>query len=255
MFRTAVLAAVMCAAGFMVPGQVHAQMGAKTVPTEVDVALVLAVDISASIDEDEARLQRQGYADALSDPAVLKAIATGPLGRIAVVYFEWSSDSDQQVVAPWTVIGDSGSAAVFSAALAEAPLRIGQFTSISSAIDFSLTLFDASGVEALRQVIDISGDGFNNSGRSLQAARERALARGITINGLPVMNDRPNPGGGGKPPAGLDRYYEDNVIGGPGAFVTPAHDFDDFGRAVRAKLIREIAGTPVPAPTLAARPE
>lgn len=206
----------------------------------VDVELALAIDISGSVDEEEARLQRQGYVDALADPRVAEAIAGGVMGRIAVTYFEWSGDTHQNLVVPWTLVQDRRSAEQLSARLAEAPIGTGRWTSISGAIDYAVARFRGSGFEGLRRVIDVSGDGYNNSGRPVTMARDDAVAQGFVINGLPILNDRPNPWGG-RPPADLDRYFEENVIGGPGAFSVPAEDFEDFGRAILAKLIREIA--------------
>ncbi|HZH27800.1 MAG TPA: DUF1194 domain-containing protein [Azospirillaceae bacterium] len=220
----------------------------------VDVELALAVDVSGSVDEEEARLQREGYIAAITDPEVLDAIRGGTIGRIAVAYFEWSGDSYQRVVASWTLIQDEQSAGTFASTLAEAPYVTGRWTSLSGGIDFAATLMEGNGYEGLRRVIDVSGDGYNNSGRPVTMARDDAVARGITINGLPILNDRPNPWGG-QPPMDLDKYFEENVIGGPGAFIVPARDFRDFGRAIRAKLIREIANlVRTPAPHLAQAP-
>lgn len=229
-----VLAAAAAAAGAH-PGP---RQAAAEVP--VDVELVLAVDISGSVDEEEARLQREGYIGAITNPRVVGAIATGAMSRIAVTYVEWSGDLQQTTVVPWTLIHDQASAEMFASRLAEAPITSGRWTSISGAIDAGVRAFDGNGFEGMRRVIDVSGDGYNNSGRPVTIARDEAVERGIVINGLPILNDRPNPWGG-RPPADLDRYYDENVIGGPGAFSVPALDFSDFGRAILAKLIREIA--------------
>ena len=218
---------------------------------EVDLELVLAVDVSGSIDEVEARLQRQGYVSALAHPQVVEAIEAGPLGRIAVTYVEWANNLYHRTIVDWTLVDDAFSAGAIAAAVGEAPIVTGRWTSISGAIDHAVGLFDDNGYRGLRRVVDISGDGYNNNGRSVQAARDRAVAAGLTINGLPIVNDRLNPWGG-PPPADLDLYYQDYVIGGPGAFIVIAQDFDDFARAILSKLILEIAGTP-PAQTLAAR--
>jgi hypothetical protein len=210
---------------------------------EVDLELILAVDVSGSIDEVEAGLQRRGYVDAIMDPRVVEAIRHGPLGRIAVTYIEWAGTFHQRHVVDWTLIEDDTSARAFSSAIGEAPISTEVWTSISAAIDYAAPLFDDNGFEGLRRVIDISGDGYNNRGRPVMVARDAAVAIGITINGLPIMNSRPNRWGG-MPPPDLDRYYEQNVIGGPGAFQVIAESFDTFADAILHKLIREIASYP-----------
>jgi hypothetical protein len=219
----------------------------------VDLALVLAIDVSRSIDEVEAALQRQGYIAALTNPKIVQAIQSGALGAIALSYVEWASVDDQHIVVPWTVIRGAADAERFAAVIAAAPHRSISWTSISGAIDFSRQLLERSGHMAGRRVIDVSGDGRNNSGRPAEAARDDAVAAGITINGLPILNDRPN---FGRPPeADLDLYYETNVIGGPGAFLIVATDFNAFGAAILSKLIKEIAGDPAaPARSLAVEP-
>lgn len=207
----------------------------------VDLELVLAVDVSGSVDEEEAKLQRTGYIDALLNPKVIGAIRSGPLGRIAVTYLEWAGDHYQRVAVGWTLLDGPTAAQSFVGALEEAPLRTAQWTSISAAIDYAATLFDGNGFEGTRRVIDVSGDGVNNRGRPVQDARDAAVEAGITINGLPILNDRPNPWGGPSP-ANLDLYYQDNVVGGPGAFLVPALSFDSFADAILSKLLLEIAG-------------
>lgn len=209
--------------------------------TEVDLQLVLAVDISGSVDQDEALLQRQGYVAAFRDPEVIRAIKGGMIGRIAVMYFEWASYGDNRLLVDWMVIGDEASAHLFAAMLAEAPIRTGLRTSITGAIDFALPRFAQADMRATRRVIDISGDGPNNDGGLIDFAREKAIAAGITINGLPIVNDRPNRFGFPNM-IDLDKYYEGCVIGGPGAFIVVAQDFASFGEAVRRKLLLEIAG-------------
>ncbi|MDP3415000.1 DUF1194 domain-containing protein [Falsiroseomonas sp.] len=206
----------------------------------VDVALVLAVDISRSVDEDEARLQREGYRSAMTDPRLVEAIRGGMTGGIALAYVEWAGFEYQRLVLPWTRIGSQAQAESWASALAEAPRVSLSWTSISGAIEFSRRTLAECPFEATRRVIDVSGDGVNNSGAPAEEARDRAVAEGITINGLPILNDRPT--FGRRPPIPLDIYYRESVIGGPGAFMIPAEDFDDFGQAVRRKLIREIAG-------------
>jgi hypothetical protein len=207
--------------------------------TEVDLALVLAVDVSRSMDPDEQELQRQGFVEAFRSPLVHDAIRGGMLGRITVAYVEWSGEMEQKVVVPWTTIEGPESAHAFAERLAQAPVgRVFQ-TSISGAIDFSVQLLRRSGVDPLRQVIDISGDGPNSSGRRVSTARDEAVATGITINGLPIMLKRPTGFGDMEH---LDRYYKDCVIGGLGAFLVPVRERQQFGEAIRTKIIREIAG-------------
>jgi hypothetical protein len=211
----------------------------RALALDVDVQLILAVDVSRSIDEDEAKLQRQGYIDAFTDRHVIDAMLGGEQHRIAVAYVEWAGSSYQQTIIDWTVIDSPQAAHAFADKLAEAPRSAEMWTSISSGILYCANKFDNNGFEAKRKVIDVSGDGRNNSGPDMATAREAVLSRGIAINGLPVVNDRPN---FGRPPEkDLDVYYEQNVIGGPGAFMIVAKNFSDFTRAVRAKLIREIS--------------
>ncbi len=206
----------------------------------VDLELVLAVDVSGSIDDFEANLQRQGYMSAVVHPRVLDAIESGLLQRIVVTYVEWSGDFNQRTVVDWTVIDGKESALAFAAALSETPIIRARRTSISAAIDYVAPKFANSGYDGTRRVIDISGDGYSNIGRDVGDARDAAVALGITINGLPIINDRPNPFGR-PPPSDLDDYYENNVIGGPGSFIVIAESFDNFAQAILSKLIREIA--------------
>lgn len=206
----------------------------------VDVALVLAVDVSRSIDEDEARLQREGYRSAVTDPRVVEAVRGGMLGAIAIAYTEWAGIEFQRLVIPWTRIGSQRDADGWAEALAQAPRTSLSWTSISGGIEHARRTLADCPYEATRRVIDVSGDGVNNSGPPAEQARDRAVADGITINGLPILNDRPT--FGRPPPVPLDQYFRESVIGGPGAFVIAAEDFEAFGQAVRRKLIREIAG-------------
>jgi len=212
---------------------------------KVDVALVLAADVSRSIDDDEFKLQRQGYAAAVTNPRVLNAIAAGQSGAIAICFVEWSGPEEQQVVADWTVIRDGESAAGFAATLLSAPRSFVGRTAISAAIDFSHAYLAKAGASAERRIIDVSGDGTNNSGRSLRDARDEVVAAGITINGLAIINEHPNPGyfAHTQPPEGLPEYYRQNVIGGTGAFLMVVQDFNSFGDAITNKLVNEIAGT------------
>ena len=212
---------------------------AQEVP--VDLELVLAVDISGSVDEVEALLQREGYMAALRHPDVIGAIQGGMFGRVAVAYVEWAGDYYQRTVLDWSLLDGADSAHAFADALAETPLSTAHWTSLSGAIDYAVPLFDNNGFEGFRRVIDISGDGHNNRGRPAEQARDEAVAAGITINGLPIVNDRPNPWGG-RPPIGLDVYYEHRVIGGPGAFMVVAEDYTVFAEAILSKLLLEIAG-------------
>ena len=213
---------------------------------EVDLALVIAVDISYSMDPEELTLQRQGFAEAFRAPVVHEAIRSGMLGRIAVVYMEWAGAWDQRVMVPWTMIDDPRSAMSFADKVAAVPVRRAQRTSISGAIDAGVKLLGQSGVDAVRRVIDVSGDGANNQGRPVTAARDEALAQGIVINGLPVMLKRP----GYLDIPDLDNYYRDCVIGGPGHFMEPARSREHFQQAIRTKIIREIADLAPPEPLI-----
>lgn len=208
-------------------------------PEPVDVLLVLAVDVSRSIDEDEARLQREGYRAGISDPRVVEAVTRGMIGAIGVAYVEWAGFEYQRVVLPWTRIASQADASLWADRLAEAPRASLSWTSISAAIDFSRRVLGEAPFEGTRKVIDVSGDGVNNSGRAVERARDEAVADGIVINGLPIINDRPT--FGRAPPVPLDLYFQQSVIGGFGAFMVVAEDFEAFGVAVRRKLIREIA--------------
>ena len=211
----------------------------------VDVELVLAIDISGSIDPDEARMQREGYVAALTDRRVLGAITSGIHGKIAIAYVEWASSYQRNTLLDWTVIDGAGSAGATAAKLAAIPINIGQRTSISTAIDYSMQMLGKSPFEGIRRVIDISGDGPNNDGGLVTTARDRALDAGVIINGLPIINGKPNRFGF-PTMQDLDRYYEGCVIGGPGSFVVKADSFEAFADAVKQKLILEIAGLTPP---------
>ncbi|NDG48847.1 MAG: DUF1194 domain-containing protein [Rhodospirillales bacterium] len=206
----------------------------------VDMLLVLAVDVSRSIDEDEARLQREGYRAGVCDGRVVEAITRGMLGAIGVAYVEWAGFEYQRLVLPWQRIAGQADANLWAAKLAEAPRASLSWTSISGGIDFSRRVLAEAPFEATRRVIDVSGDGVNNSGRGVERARDEAVADGVIINGLPIINDRPT--FGRAPPMPLDQYFQQSVIGGFGSFMVVAEDFEAFGTAVRRKLIREIAG-------------
>jgi hypothetical protein len=209
--------------------------------TEVDVALVLAVDVSRSMDPDEQELQRQGFIEAFRSPQVHEAIRNGMLGKIIVTYFEWSGVDYQNVIVPWTIIDSPEAAMKFADGLHDNPIGRLRRTSISGAIDFGVKLLEQTGVEPVRRVIDISGDGPNSSGRGVVAARDEAVAKGITINGLPIMLKRPSGFGDME---NLDLYYKGCVIGGEGAFLVPVRERQQFAEAIRTKIIREIAALP-----------
>jgi hypothetical protein len=210
----------------------------------VDVSLVLAVDVSRSIDEDEARLQREGYRVAVSDPVVIAAIRGGMIGAVGIAYVEWAGIEYQRTVIPWRRIASQADADAWGAELAGAARASLSWTSISGAIRHSRQVMEECPWEATRKVIDVSGDGVNNSGPPADQQRDAAVAEGITINGLPIINDRPT--FGRLPPVPLDDYYRENVIGGAGHFMIVAEDFESFGVAVKRKLIREIAALPGP---------
>jgi len=206
----------------------------------VDVELVIAVDISYSMDPDEQALQREGYVLALTSKEFLQALRQGAHGKIAVTYFEWAGQSDQKIVMPWRVIDGPESADAVAAEISRAPMRRASRTSISGALRFAKPLFDDSGYKGLRRVLDVSGDGANNAGPLVEITRDDVLAAGITINGLPIMVKRPYTGT--MDIDNLDEYYEDCVIGGPGAFVIPIREREKFVEATRTKLVLEVAG-------------
>jgi hypothetical protein len=216
----------------------------------VDLALVLAVDVSRSINDDEFQLQRQGYAAALTSRRVLQAIQSGPLRAVAVTFVEWSTDNEQRVVVDWTVIKDGETAGTVAQAIQEAPRSYSGRTSISAAIDFAVQDFARAGVEATRRIIDVSGDGTNNSGRPVTVARDAAVAAGVTVNALAIINEHPEGGFAQyhvRPPEGLPEYFRQNVIGGPGSFLLQVEGFASFADAITQKLISEIAALPPPA--------
>lgn len=203
--------------------------------TQVDVALVLAVDMSGSMDLEEARIQRQGYVEALRHPEFINAVTGGLTGRIAISYFEWAGSVNETSVVKWHLIEDAAGASAFADQLASRPVFTRRGTSISNAISFGAKLLGANPYDPLRRVIDVSGDGPNNLGPPVDPARDAAVASGIVINGLAILI-RPS-GSAGK----LDRYYADCVIGGPGSFVLPVHQPEDFAVAIRQKLVLEVS--------------
>jgi hypothetical protein len=212
----------------------------------VDLLLVLAADVSRSVDEKKFKLQRDGYAAAIADPRVVRAMTAGPAGRIALCFIEWASNGEQTVVIDWTAVAGDGDAKGISARVREAPRSFMGRTSISAAIDYSMAHLARSPFQAPRRVIDVSGDGTNNSGRPVTQARDEAIAAGVTINGLVILSEVPLPTNPQHthPPGGLTAYYENNVIGGPGAFVLEAENFESFGQLMISKLIKEIAAVP-----------
>ncbi len=231
MLRRALLASAL-----LLPGALPA------VATPVDVELVLAVDVSQSMDAGEHRLQRAGYVEALLHPEVLRAVQTGIHGRVAITYVEWGGPGLQSVVLPWTLVEDAASLEAAAAVLAAAPLRTIRGTSIGGALAFAAGLFGQNGFEGFRRVIDVSGDGPNSSGPPVVPARDAALAADLIINGLPIMLREPSFSPWSIPD--LDLYYADCVIGGPGSFVLPVDDPAQFAVAIRQKLVLDIAGAP-----------
>lgn len=207
--------------------------------TPVDLQLVLAVDVSRSIDEVEAELQRRGYVEALTNERVIDAILSGEHRRIALCYTEWAGTHYQTVVIDWSVIDSAAGARRFADKLAEAPRASQSWTAVGAALAHAGQQLESSGFTSRRRVIDISGDGRTNDGPPAEIVRDRLVSQGIVINGLPVMMNRTN---FGRPPdLTLDKYYEESVIGGPGSFLIVADNFDHFSRAVRTKLVREIS--------------
>ena len=207
----------------------------------VDLELVISTDVSRSIDQEEALLQRQGIAAAFRNPAVIRAITSGFLRKIGVAYIDYSSRAYNKIVIDWTIVHDRESAGAFASRLLAAPLTFGRRTSISDAIELAREMIASNDLEGTRRVIDVSGDGPNNHGRLVDAVRDATIARRITINGLPIVNQRSAFNSRFFLPD-LDKYYQGCVIGGPGAFLVVANSFEDFARAIRRKLILEISG-------------
>ena len=235
------------AIGFLCVATIATALAAPAVAAEaVDLLLVFAADVSRSVNQQKFQLQRDGYAAAITNPRVLDAIRSGPHHRIGVCFVEWSGAGAQKVLIDWSVIQDAASAQMFAAQIAEAPRSFADRTSISGAIEFSMAQLEKTPFEAARRTIDVSGDGTNNAGRDVRLARDEALAKGVTINGLVILSERPLSWNAEhtNPPGGLDKYYQDNVIGGPGAFVMVAEDFNSFGQAIINKMIAEIAAAP-----------
>ena len=216
---------------------------------DVDLALVLVTDVSRSIDDTEFTLEKDGYAAAFTSEQVLTAIKNGPLGAIAVAYVEFASGFEVKTVLDWTVIRDPASARAFVEKLAAAPRSYWGRTAISAGIDHAVGMLAESGYNATRRAIDVCGDGTNNAGREVSAARDDAVAAGITINGLAIINEHPVSWTFAhvQPPGGLQNYYRENVTGGPGSFVLEIRDFHTFADAMTRKLVAEIAARPVSA--------
>jgi hypothetical protein len=217
--------------------------GAARAAEEVDLLLVLASDVSRSVDTRKFELQRQGYAAALSSPRVIEAIKSGPHGRIAICFVEWSGATSQKLVIDWTIVSDMASARRIGDQMLELPRSFADRTSIAAGLEFSMLQLENSPFRAPRRTIDVSGDGTNNSGRDIASMRDEVLAKGVTINGLVILSDTPLPWNPEhtNPPGGLDNYYRNNVTGGPGSFVMVAENHNSFGQAIVKKMIAEIA--------------
>src|SRR4051794_16146360 len=216
------------------------RLAAKDAAASVDVELILAVDVSYSMDMDELAIQREGYAQAIVSKEFLQALKSLPNGKIAVTYFEWAASSDQKIIIPWRLIDGPETADAVANEIMKTPIRRASRTSISGAINFAMPLFEENPYRGLRRVVDISGDGPNNNGAPVTMARDAALEKGIIINGLPIMVKEPS--FSTMDIENLDLYYEDCVIGGPGSFVITIKDRDKFKEAIRTKLVLEVAG-------------
>jgi hypothetical protein len=208
----------------------------------VDLVVVLAADVSRSVDDEEFQLQRKGYAAALTDARVLKAIQATKTRAIGVCFIEWSGEDDQKIVLPWTEIRDEEDGGGAAAVILKAPRSFTGRTSISAAIDYAMKYFAKAAWPATRRIIDISGDGTNNAGRPITEARDQATAAGVTINGLAIINEQPNFGYSAHthPPGGLPNYYRQNVVGGSSAFLIVVKNFESFADAMANKLAKEI---------------
>ena len=224
---------LLAAGGVLASGIAQAQPA-----TSVDLLLVLAIDVSRSVTDEEAVLQRDGYRAAMTDPAVAAAIANGPLGAIAVAYFEWARYDFQDLIMPWTRIATAADAQAWAARLAAIPRQSVSWTSISGALAFSGRLLKSAPFEGTRRVVDVSGDGANNNGPPAEEERDALVASGVTINGLPIINRHPR---FGRLELDVDKYYAASVIGGPGAFLIVAEDFTAFADAIKHKLVQEIS--------------
>jgi Protein of unknown function (DUF1194) len=233
----ALAAAVIAAPG---PNLQDERAAEKDAANAVDVELIIAVDVSYSMDMDELAVQREGYAQAIVSKEFLQALRSLPNGKISITYFEWAASSDQKIIIPWRLIDGPETADAISNEILKTPVRRASRTSISGAIYFAMPLFDEDPYHGTRRVIDISGDGPNNNGAPVTPARDEALSKGIVINGLPIMVKEPSYST--MDIDNLDWYYEDCVIGGPGSFVVPIKDREKFKEAIRTKLLLEVAG-------------
>jgi len=220
--------------------------GTARAAEQVDLLLVLSSDVSRSVDSRKFQLQREGYAAALSNPRVIDAIRSGPHGKIAICFVEWSGATSLKLVIDWTVVSDAASARKIGDQMVELPRSFADRTSISAGLEFSMAQLARAPFEATRRTIDVAGDGTHNSGRDLQTVRDEVLAKGVTINGLVILSETPLPWNPEhtNPPGGLDEYYRRNVSGGPGSFVMVAEDHNSFGQAIIKKMIAEIAWVP-----------
>ena len=219
---------------------------------QVDLLLVLASDVSRSVDTRKFQLQREGYAAALSNRRVVEAIQSGPHGKIAICFVEWSGATSVKLVIDWTIVGDAASARKIGDQMLELPRSFADRTSISAGLEFAFAQLERSPFKAARRTIDVSGDGTNNSGRDIASVRDEVTGKGVTVNGLVILSDSPLPWNPEhtNPPGGLGEYYRRNVIGGPGAFVMVAENHDSFGQAIVKKMIAEIAWNPPPHPVI-----
>ena len=226
--------------------------GAARAAEQVDLLLVLASDVSRSVDTRKFQMQREGYAAALSNPRVVEAIRSGPHGRIAICFLEWSGATSQKLVIDWTIVSDAASARKIGDQMLELPRSFADRTSISAGLEFAMSQLEHAPFEAPRRTIDVSGDGTNNSGRDIASVRDEVLNKGVTINGLVILSDTPLPWNPEhtNPPGGLDEYYRRNVTGGPGSFVMVADNHNSFGQAIVKKLIAEIAWVQPPQPII-----
>src|SRR6476646_6530256 len=234
-----VAGAIVGVAGIAAPSPKSRFADTKQNVPSVNVELVIAVDVSYSMDMDELAIQREGYAQAIVSKDFLQALRAGPC-KVAVTYFEWSMSGDERIIIPWRVIDGPESADAVAAEIMKTPVRRGSSTSISGAINFAVQLFEENPYRGLRRVIDISGDGPNNDGAPVTGARDAALEKGVIINGLPIMVKEPSYST--IDIENLDLYYEDCVIGGPGAFIMTIKDREKFQEAIRTKLVLEVAG-------------
>jgi hypothetical protein len=227
-------------------------LGTMARAQDVDLLLVLASDVSRSVDTRKFELQRQGYAAALSNRRVVEAIQSGPHGKIAICFVEWSGATSLKLVIDWTIVSDAASARKIGDQMLELPRSFADRTSISAGLEFSFAQLERSPYKAARRTIDVSGDGTNNSGRDIASVRDEVTAKGVTVNGLVILSDSPLPWNPEhtNPPGGLGEYYRRNVIGGPGAFVMVAENHDSFGQAIVKKMIAEIAWNAPPHPVI-----